>query len=106
MTRKMLKIIVASLFLFFLNITYSFSEIIKKIEISGNERVNKETIKIFGGISIGEELNTNKLNEIIKKLYETNFFENIEINFENSILKVFVKENLIVQNLIIQGFHF
>ncbi len=103
MIRNMIKIIFATLIIGFLNITNSFSDVIKNIEISGNERVNEDTIKIFGGISIGDDLDSNKLNEVLKKLYETNFFENIEIKFDESILKITVKENLIVQNLLIQG---
>ncbi len=103
MIRNMIKIIFATLIIGFLNITNSFSDVIKNIVISGNERVNEDTIKIFGGISIGDDLDSNKLNEVLKKLYETNFFENIEIKFDESILKITVKENLIVQNLLIQG---
>ncbi|MBD1135399.1 outer membrane protein assembly factor BamA [Pelagibacterales bacterium SAG-MED47] len=99
----MIKIIFTTLIIYFLNIAHSVSDEIKNIEISGNQRVNEDTIKIFGGISIGDDLDSNKLNEVLKKLYETNFFENIEIKFDESILKITVKENLIVQNLLIQG---
>ena len=40
------------------------AEIVKNITIKGNERVNSETIKIFGGVKINDNLNSNDLNEI------------------------------------------
>ena len=69
----------------------------------GNERVNSETIRIFGGIELNDNLNTDDLNKILKKLYETNFFENVNLTLNNSILRIRVVENAIVQNLIIKG---
>ena len=41
-------------------------------------RNNKETIKMFSVINIGDDLSNNDLNKIIKKLYDTNFFENVQ----------------------------
>ncbi len=90
-------------FIFMLCSSYSFAEIVKKIEIEGNERVNSETIKIFGGVKLNDNLNTDDLNKVLKKLYETNFFENVNITLNNSILSIRVVENPIVQNLIIKG---
>jgi outer membrane protein insertion porin family len=80
-----------------------YADIINKIIISGNERVNTETIKMFGGIKVGENLNSNDLNKILKNLYETNFFENINLSINDSILLIDVTENPIIQNLIING---
>ena len=69
-------------FLFF-NITNLYSEVIKEIKISGNDRVNSETIKIFSGVSIGDNLTTEDLNDILKQLYETNFFKDVNLKYEN-----------------------
>ena len=46
----------------------SYSEIIKSIEIKGNERISKETIMVFGDISLGKDYNTSDVNSLIKKL--------------------------------------
>ena len=103
MIKDMLKILFITLIISLTNISNSFSEIIKDIKIFGNERVNNETIKIFGGIKTGDDINTNEINNVLKKLYETNFFQDIKIDFKDSILSITVVENKIVQNLIIQG---
>jgi len=90
--------------LFFLLISsFSSAEIVKKIIIDGNERVNTETIKIFGKFKLGDDLNKNDLNKILKNLYETNFFENVNLSFNDSILSIKLVENQIIQNLVIKG---
>ena len=76
-------------------------EIIEKIIIEGNERVNTETVKMFGGIKTGEDLNKNDLNKILKDLYETNFFENVNLSINDRILIITLNENPIIQNIII-----
>ena len=99
----MIKKLISIIFIFLFYINFAHSEIINKIEIKGNERVNSETIKVFGGLKIGDSLDSQDLNEILKRLYETNFFENIDITLNQSILQINVKENPIIQNLIIDG---
>ena len=67
-----------------------FAETIKKINVSGNERISKETIILFGEIDLKEDFSERTLNKILKNLYNTNFFEDIKINISNNILNVFV----------------
>ena len=88
---------------FLLISNFASAEVVKKIIIEGNDRVNSETIKVFGGISINDDLNTDDLNIILKKLYDTDFFETIELSIYNETLKIIVVENSIVQNLLITG---
>ena len=84
-------------------ITNSASEIVKKIEIKGNDRIPSETIKVFSGITVNDELNKNKLNEILQNLYDTNYFSLINLSFNENILKIDVEENPIVYNLTFEG---
>ena len=43
------------------------------------------------------------LNRILKKLYNTNFFETVSIKLSNEILIIKVMENPIVQNISYEG---
>ena len=97
---KKLFIIFAYIFLFTTNIN---SEIINNIEISGNVRISDETIILFSEIKKNQDLKNENLNLIIKKLYITNFFSDINVAFEDGILKISVKENPIVQTLEFKG---
>ncbi len=79
------------------------AEVIKKFEISGNKRISDETIIIFSEINLDENVSKQKLDKLIKNLYKTNFFSDINLTFENQILKLNVKENPIIDNFQITG---
>ena len=79
------------------------SEIIKKIEIEGNNRISNSNIILFGKIKLEENYDNKKINLILKNLYETDFFENISIKLNNNILLITVKENPIIQSIEITG---
>ena len=58
---------------------------LEKVEINGNKRLSNETIQVYGKISNYDNFNDFTLNQIIKNLYETGFFENVKVSFENDI---------------------
>ena len=79
------------------------AEIVQKIEIEGNERISLETIKMFSEVSINDDLSQSDLNEILKKLYNTNFFDLVSVKIENKILLIKVEENPVIQNISYEG---
>ena len=91
------------LFLSFFNFSFLQAETIKKVEVSGNKRVNSETIKIYGEIQINKDYSEQDLNTILNNLYSTNFFEDVNIKLTNNILVVQVKEYPVINELIILG---
>ena len=101
---KSIKILLKSIFLilFFLS-SHSFSEILNKIEIIGNDRVSKKTVKLFIQVDLKDEINDTKLNKILKDLYETGFFKNVSVNFKDKILTINVDENPIIENIEYKG---
>ena len=72
-----LKVII---FILILNLN-AFSEIIEDIKINGNKRISNDTIKLFSKIDIGDEINNEDINKILKDLYETNFLKMLVLNF-------------------------
>ena len=101
--RPMKKTLLQSLFFFIFVITISYAEVVKKVKVVGNVRVSPETIVMFGNIKVNEDYNTQKLNELTRELYDTDFFSYLEINLNNGVLEISVKENPIIQNLIFNG---
>ena len=95
----MKKILFIILFIF----TSANSAEITKLEVNGNDRVSKETIKVYGDIKIPKNYDSNDINLIIKNLYETGFFENINIKLQNNTLIVNVKEYKVINEIIISG---
>ena len=100
---KLFKLIIFSKLILFIWTTLLNASIIKNIEIIGNERISKNTIIMFSEVELNKKLNQNEINSILKRLYETNYFENISIVIENSNLKITVKENPIIEKIIFNG---
>ena len=79
--------------------TLALSEIVKNIEILGNDRISDQTILMFSEVEVGKNLNSNDLNELLKLLYDTNFFEDVSLTLKENNLKIIVKENPIIENI-------
>ena len=79
------------------------AEVVENIVIEGNKRISDETIKIYGEVELNKNFTESDLNKVLSNLNSTNFFKNIEINFNNKILKIVVEEYPFVNQLIILG---
>tara|TARA_Y100000590_G_scaffold390741_1_gene466798 strand:- start:1580 stop:3823 length:2244 start_codon:yes stop_codon:yes gene_type:complete len=95
-------LISAILFFTFLN-AQSYSEVVNKVEIKGNERISSETVVIFGDVSVGKDYKTSDINILIKKLYDTTFFSDISVELKNNKLIITVKENPIIKSIVFNG---
>ena len=91
------------LLLFNFVITFTNAEIINDIKLENNKRVGKESILAFGDIKLGTDYSEEDINQILNKLYDTNFFSNIKLRIENNILIVNLEERKIIQNISIEG---
>ena len=90
-------------FLILLKTTHVSAEIISDLRVEGNNRVSNETIYIFSKIKKGDDLSNADLNDALKRLYETNFFEDVKLSLEKKILTIKVIEYPVVQEIIING---
>ena len=90
------------IFVFFVS-SNAFSEVVKKIEVTGNDRISVETIMVFGDIAIGKDYEKSDVNSLIKKLYNTTFFSNISVDLKNNVLSINVKENPIISSVVFVG---
>ena len=79
------------------------ADVIKNIQINGNKRISDETIKIYGEINTTKQYSDAVSNNILKNLYDTGFFENVEVLFDKSTLVINLKEYPILNQLIIIG---
>ena len=89
--------------LFLLIINISFSEIISDIEVNGNKRISQKTIELFSEVNFGEDYSQNDLNNVLKKLYQTDFFDQVDLKLIDTTLIISVVENHIIENVEING---
>ena len=99
----MIKLFLSTLLIKIFLISSLFAEIIKNVDIRGNIRISDETILVLGDIDIGTNYKTDDLNNIVKKLYESEFFEDISLNLINNILTINLIENPIIENIELTG---
>ena len=101
---KLIKIILKSTFIILLFVSnYAAADILNKIEITGNNRITDETIKLFISVDVKDEIDDVKINNVLKDLYETGYFKNISVNFDKQVLLVNVQENPIIENIFYEG---
>jgi len=98
---KNLTIIFLFITSFFTN--FANAAVIENVKILNNERISKETIITYGDIKLNKDYDSKQINEILKNLYDTNFFEDIKLSIDNNLLIIDVVENKIIQNVIVEG---
>jgi outer membrane protein insertion porin family len=100
---NILKLILSSFIFSLLLTNQTIGEVVKKIEIIGNERIPAETVTMFSSVSINDDLSLDSLNKVLKNIYDSNFFKNVSIKFDNNILIINVQENPIIENVELSG---
>ena len=100
-----MKKIVPILFLLYAELPNSLviADTIKEIRINGNERIPDETILMFADINENDDINDDKINDILKDLYDSNFFNNISVSYNKNILTINLEELPIIDNIFIDG---
>jgi outer membrane protein insertion porin family len=94
--------LIRSIIIFFIVLTnVSFAEI-KKINIVGNARVNSATIESFVDKKTSN-IDSIYINNLTKKIFDTDFFADVKISFNQEVLTINVIENPIVNFFYING---
>ena len=81
--------------------TCSFAEI-KQVKVLGNKRVSSNTIEALVDKKI-TQIDSVYINNLTKKIYNTEFFSNVKISYDTNILSISVEENPIVNFFYING---
>jgi outer membrane protein insertion porin family len=94
--------LIKSIIIFFIILTnVTFAEI-KKINIVGNARVSSVTIESLVDKKISN-IDAIYINNLTKKIYDTDFFSDVKISFNQDVLTINVAENPIVNFFYING---
>ena len=77
--------------------------LISNIIIEGNNRVTNSTVLSYAEINVGDKFSPDLIKGVIKKLYATNFFDNISVVLEFNNLIINVVEKAIISDIKITG---
>ena len=90
------------LLIFFFILTSSSLSQIKKVNIAGNIRVNSNTIESLVDKKV-VNVDSVYINNLTKKIYDTDFFSDVKIAYNQDALTITVTENPIVNFFYING---
>ena len=99
----MFNILIRSLILVFIFTSSVNAETVNKIEVSGNQRISDQTILVLGNIDKNENFSDDYINNILKNLYNSNFFKDVNISVSSGLLNIEVIENPIIENIEFTG---
>ena len=85
-----------------LNFSVLKAEMVNNTIIKGNKRISEETILVYGEIKL-QKIFEADINNIIKNLYSTNFFEDVQIKLVENNLIIDLKEYPVLNQLVIIG---
>ena len=69
---------------------------INKIVVKGNERVSANTVLSYAEVEEGDTFSSTLTGNIIKKLYSTKYFDDIDVVLDFNTLIISVKEKPII----------
>jgi outer membrane protein insertion porin family len=96
--------LIFTIFVIFVSLTLpARSDEFNNILVNGNIRISDETILLFSELSDEKFLSEKSINEILKKIYQSGFFNDVAIKIENRNLIIEVIENPIIQTVFIEG---
>ncbi|TIS56705.1 MAG: outer membrane protein assembly factor BamA [Mesorhizobium sp.] len=77
--------------------------VVSRVEVSGNQRVDAETIRNYISIKPGKAFSSADIDSAVKALFGTGLFSDVQINQVGSTLVVKVSEYKVVNQVLFQG---
>jgi outer membrane protein insertion porin family len=79
-------------------------QIVRSITVSGNQRLEPETIISYISLRAGEPLDRERVDQALRELYATELFADVQISgAENGDLVIQVRENPVINRIILEG---
>lgn len=76
---------------------------IEKVNVSGNKRVEPETVKSYLTFSVGDRYTAQAADESFKALFATGLFADVNISFQRRVVTVVVVENPVINRVAYEG---
>lgn len=76
---------------------------LSNVQITGNQRIESETILSHITINKGDDITQSQLDQSLKNLYMTGFFKDVHIDHNGSIINIKVDENPLITKVNFEG---
>ncbi len=77
--------------------------VVSRIDVSGNQRMDDESIRILSEVKVGDNINSETVNDVAKKLQSSGYFSSVNASLSGNVLKIKVDESPIVNMVTVEG---
>ncbi|MFQ6704063.1 MAG: outer membrane protein assembly factor BamA [Alphaproteobacteria bacterium] len=77
--------------------------VLSRIDVTGNHRMDAESVRILSDVKVGDNVNSETTNEVAKKLQTSGYFSSVNAYLDGSILKIKVDESPLVNMVTVEG---
>ncbi len=79
------------------------SKVVRAVIVRGTERLEPETVRSYLNLAVGDRYDRDRADQAVKALYASELFSDATIRDDNGTLTVEVKENPVINRIIIEG---
>ena len=76
---------------------------VSRIDISGNQRMDAESVRILSDVRVGDNVSAEGANQIAKRLQESGYFSRVNVRMSGNVLKIDIVEAPTVNLVTIEG---
>lgn len=77
--------------------------VLQDIKVDGNKRIESSTILSNCGLTIGESVGSEQLDEAVRKLFDSGYFADVKVDLQGQTAVIKVEENPIVNRIYFEG---
>ncbi len=79
------------------------ADVVSRIDVTGNQRMDAESVRILAGVKTGINVNDEHINQIAKQLQESGYFSHVSVQMNGGVIKINVTESPIVNIVTVEG---
>lgn len=76
---------------------------VSRIDVSGNQRMDAESVRILSDVRVGDNVSAEGANQIAKRLQESGYFSRVNVRMSGNVLKIDIVEAPTVNLVTIEG---
>ncbi|MDH5723314.1 MAG: outer membrane protein assembly factor BamA, partial [Alphaproteobacteria bacterium] len=76
---------------------------VKKIDITGSQRIEPSTIATYMNVGVGDTIDGGTTDRILKNLFATGLFADVSVDEHNGVIEVNVVENPVISEIAFEG---
>ena len=81
----------------------AFAATVSRIDVSGNQRMDAESIRILSDVKVGDNVSAEGANQVAKRLQESGYFSRVSVRMSGNVLKIDIAEAPTVNMVTIEG---